>query len=43
MDTTRARHLNSFKISFKESCKYVFSFILDDRIICSRWLGILNV
>ena len=38
-----ARHLNSFKNSFKEPCKYVFSFILDDRIICSWWLGILNV
>ena len=30
-----ARHLNSFKNSFKETCKYVFSYILDDRIICS--------
>ena len=38
-----ARHLNSFKNSFKETCKYVFSYILDDRIICSWWLGILNV
>ena len=38
-----ARHLNSFKNSFKETCKYVFSFIIDDRIICSWWLGILNV
>ena len=38
-----ARHFNSFKNSFKETCKYVFSFILDDRIICSWWLGILNV
>ena len=38
-----ARHLNSFKNSFKETCKYVFSFILDDRIIYSWWLGILNV
>ena len=38
-----ARHLNSFKNSFKETCKYVFSFILDDRIICYWWLGILNV
>ena len=38
-----ARHLNSFKNSFKETCKYVFSFILDDMIICSWWLGILNV
>ena len=37
------RHLNSFKNSFKETCKYVFSFIEDDRIICSWWLGILNV
>ena len=38
-----ARHLNSFKNSFKETCKYVFSYIIDDRIICSWWLGILNV
>ena len=38
-----ARHLNRFKNSFKETCKYVFSSILDDRIICSWWLGILNV
>ena len=38
-----ARHLNSFKNSFKETCKYVFSFMLDDRIICSWWLSILNV
>ena len=38
-----ARHLNSFKNSFKETCKYVFSFILDDKIICSWWLDILNV
>ena len=38
-----ARHLNSFKKSLKETCKYVFSFIIDDRIICSWWLGILNV
>ena len=37
-----ARHLNSFKNSFKETCKYVFLYILDDRIICSWWLGILN-
>ena len=38
-----ARHLNSFKNSLKEACNYVFSFILDDRIICSWWLGILNI
>ena len=38
-----ARHLNSFKKSFKETCKYVFSFIVHDRIICSWWLDILNV
>ena len=25
-----AKHLNSFKNSFKETCKYVFSFILYD-------------
>ena len=38
-----ARHLNSFKNCFKETCKYIFSYILDDRIICYWWLGILNV
>ena len=38
-----ARHLNSFKNSFKETCKYVFLYILDDRIICYWRLGILNV
>ena len=38
-----ARHLNSFKNSFKETCKYVFPYILDDRIICSWWLGVLNI
>ena len=38
-----ARHLNSFKNSFKETCKYVFSYILDDKIIFSWWLSILNV
>ena len=37
-----ARYLNSFKKSFKETL-YVFSFILDDRIICSWWLGVLNI
>ena len=30
-----ARHLNSFKNSFKETCNYIFSYILDDRIIFS--------
>ena len=38
-----ARHLNSFKNSFKETCKYVFSYILDDRIIYSWCLNVLNV
>ena len=38
-----ARHLNSFNNSFKETCKYVFSYILDDRIICSWCLNILNI
>ena len=37
-----ARHLNSFKNSFKETCKYVFSYILDDKIICFWWLGIFE-
>ena len=37
-----ARHLNGFKNSFKKTL-YVFSFILDDRIIYSWWLGILNI
>ena len=30
-----AKHLNSLKNSFKEILKYVFSYILDNRIICS--------
>ena len=38
-----ARHLKSFKKSFKETFKYVFSFIQHDRIICSWWLGVLNI
>ena len=37
-----AKHLNRFKNSFKETCKYVFSYILDDRIICSWCLNFLN-
>ena len=36
-----ARHLNSFKNSFKGTSKYVFSYILDDRIICSWCLNVL--
>ena len=27
----------------RESCKYIFSFILDDRIICSWCLNVLNI
>ena len=38
-----ARHLNSFKNSFKETRKYVFSYIVDDRIICSWCLNVLNI
>ena len=38
-----ARHLNSFKNSFKETCKYIFSYILDDRMICSWCLNVLNI
>ena len=38
-----ARHLNIFKKSFKETCKYIFSYILDDRIICSWCLNVLNI
>ena len=38
-----ARHLNSFKNSIKETCKYVFSYILDDRIIYSWCLNVLNL
>ena len=30
-----ARHLNNFKNSFKETCKYVISYILNDSIIYS--------
>ena len=37
-----SRHLNSFKNSFKGTL-YVFSYILDDRIIYSRRLDILNI
>ena len=35
--------MNSFKKSFKETCKYVFSYILDDRIIYSWCLNVLNI
>ena len=38
-----ARHLNRFKNSFKETCKYVFSYILDDRIIYSWGFNVLNI
>ena len=38
-----ARRLNSVKNSFKKTCNYVFSFILDDRIICSWCLNIFNI
>ena len=38
-----ARHANSFKNSFKEICKYVFSYILDDRIIFSLCPNVLNI
>ena len=38
-----ARYLNSFKNSFKGTSKCVFSYILDDRIICSWCLNILNI
>ena len=34
-----ARHLNSFK----KSCKYVLSYILNDKIICSQCLNVLNI
>ena len=38
-----ARHLNSLKNSFKETCKYVFPYISDDRILCSQCLNVLNI
>ena len=37
-----ARQLNSFKNSFKRT-KYIFSYILDDRVIYSWCLNILNI
>ena len=38
-----ARHSNSSRTPLRKPYKYVFSFILDDEIICSRWLGVLNI
>ena len=37
-----ARYLNNIKNLSSEPCKYVFSYILDDRIIGSWCLDILN-
>ena len=39
----KARHLNASRTSSSEPCKYVFSYILVDRIICSSCLSVLNI
>ena len=38
-----ARYLNSFKNFLSKSYKYVFLYILDDKIIGSWCLSVLNI
>ena len=39
----KARHLNNFENSFNKPCKYGFLSILDDKVIGSWHLNILNI
>ena len=38
-----ANHFNISRTHSRKPWKYVFSYILDDRIICSWWLDVLNI
>ena len=43
MNIFKARHLIALRTPSSEPDKYVFSFILDDKIICSWCLDVLNI